>query len=323
MNSILKINNLIVDFFTDRGVARALDKVSFKLEGGESLGIVGESGCGKSVTALSIMQLIPSPPGKIVSGEIIFEGEDLLRKSERQMRKIRGKDISMIFQEPMTALDPVFTIGSQLTSVIRRHQGLSNGDARDLAIRMMQKIDIPIPEKRIDEYPHELSGGLRQRVMIAMALSCNPSILVADEPTTALDVTIQAQVMHEIQKLQEADNMAMVMITHDMGVIAETCKNVVVMYCGSIIEQADVKTLFANPKHPYTLGLLESIPKIRENKIETLPTIKGLVPDLLHLPKGCKFIDRCPKAKKVCGEKMPEMTEKNDGSFVACYFPNM
>lgn len=322
MNPILSVNNLVVDFTTDRGTARALDGVSFDLDQRGSLGIVGESGCGKSVTSLAIMGLIPSPPGKITSGEIFFQGEELTSANRKRMQSIRGKEISMIFQEPMTALDPVFTVGNQMCSVIRRHQGLSKKAARELAIEMMARISIPIPEKRINAYPHELSGGLRQRVMIAMALSCNPKILIADEPTTALDVTVQAQVMQEVQKLQDSTDMAMILISHDLGVIAETCSNVVVMYCGSIIEKAPTKTLLQRPAHPYTAGLLESIPKIREHKELTLPTIKGMVPDLLDLPSGCKFSDRCPKVDTLCRQKRPEMKTLENDSAVACFFPN-
>ncbi len=322
MEPLLSIKNLVVDFHTDKGIAHAINDVSFSVNKSETLGVVGESGCGKSVTALTAMRLIPLPPGRIVSGNIFFNGNDILQKSEKEMRAIRGKDISMIFQEPMTALNPVYTIGNQISSVIRNHQSLSRSAARELAIEMMKKIDIPIPEHRLKEYPHQLSGGLRQRVMIAMALSCNPSLIIADEPTTALDVTVQSLVLKEMRELQQEFNMAMIMITHDMGVIYETCQKVVVMYCGKIIETADVETLFKRPKHPYTVGLLNSVPKIRKEKTAQLPTIKGIVPDLLNLPKGCSFADRCQFAQEMCRQELPKLKSNADQTQVACFFPN-
>lgn len=322
MTALLDLKNIVVEFTTDRGVIRALDNVSFSLERGETLGVVGESGCGKSVTALTIMQLIPDPPGKCVNGQVMFNDRNLLSLSEREMRKVRGREVSMIFQEPMTALNPVFTIGNQLIGVIRDHQKVNKKEARQRAIEMLKKIHIPIPEKRMTEYPHQLSGGMRQRVMIAMALSCQPSLLIADEPTTALDVTVQAQVMAEIQELQEQLKTSMILITHDMGVVAESCQKVVVMYCGKIVEQADVKTLFKSPKHPYTRGLMESIPQIRKERLEVLPTIKGIVPDLLHLPKGCRYADRCPKVEERCHAELPALTQQPDGSWASCFFPN-
>ncbi len=322
MEPLLNVNDLVVDFHTDKGVAHAINHVSFQLNKGETLGVVGESGCGKSVTALAVMQLIPIPPGRITSGNIFFNGEDLLQKTEKEMRSVRGKDISMIFQEPMTALNPVYTVGNQLTSVIRNHQKLSRSDAKKLAIKMMQKIDIPIPNQRMKEYPYQLSGGLRQRVMIAMALSCNPSLIIADEPTTALDVTVQAQVLKEFRKVQDESDTAMILITHDMGVIYETCQNVLVMYCGNVIESADVSSLFKKPKHPYTVGLLTSLPKIRDEKQKELPTIKGIVPDLLHLPTGCNFADRCPRVEARCLKEEPTLKQMPDNSKVACFFPN-
>jgi len=321
MKPLLNIKNLVVDFHTEKGTAHALNNVSFHLNQGETLGVVGESGCGKSVTALAIMRLIQSPPGRIVSGQIEFKGTNLLEKSERQMRSIRGKDISMIFQEPMTALDPVFSIGNQLTSVIRNHQKLSRSGACQLAVEMMKKVDIPEPEKRMKEYPHQLSGGMRQRVMIAMAMSCQPSLIIADEPTTALDVTVQALVLSELAKLQKSHKMGIVLITHDMGVIAETCKDVIVMYCGNVVETADVRTLFRSPKHPYTVGLLHSLPKIENSKLDKLPTIEGIVPDLLHLPKGCNFVNRCPRAKAMCRDQEPSLEIQPDKAKVACFFP--
>lgn len=322
MKPLLNIKNLGVDFYTDKGVAHALKNVNLSVNEGETLGVVGESGCGKSVTALAIMQLIPSPPGEIVSGSVEFRGDDLLQKSEREMRSVRGADISMIFQEPMTALNPVYTIEKQITGVICNHQKLSRSDAKGLAIEMLKKTDIPIPERRMKEYPHQLSGGLRQRVMIAMALSCNPSLIIADEPTTALDVTVQALVLKEMNELQRDFNTAMIMITHDMGVIYETCQNVIVMYCGKVIETAEVMTLFRTPKHPYTEGLLSSVPKIRKKKLDVLPTIKGIVPDLLHLPQGCAYADRCSYVQERCRKEEPELIKKPDGSQVACFYAN-
>jgi len=320
VDQLLKVRNLVIDFHTDKGVAHAINNVSFSLSQGETLGVVGESGCGKSVTALAIMRLIQSPPGQIVSGQIEFKGENLLEKTEKEMRSIRGKDISMIFQEPMTALDPVYTIGNQITAVIRNHQKLSRSDANALAVEMMKKVDVPIPEKRMKEYPHQLSGGLRQRVMIAMAMSCQPSLIIADEPTTALDVTVQALVLTELFELKEKHQMGLILITHDMGVIAEACRNVIVMYCGNVVEAADVRTLFNAPKHPYTVGLLNSLPKINTKKQLRLPTIEGVVPDLLYLPKGCNFVSRCPRANEICQEKEPNLEIQSDNSQVACFF---
>ena len=263
---VLRIKDLVVEFKTDKGIIRALDGVSFDVYSGEPVGIVGESGCGKSVTALSVLRLIPNPPGRIVSGSIELDGLEITELSEREMRDLRGNKASMIFQEPMTALNPVFTIGNQMTEVIRVHQKVSKKEAEAIAVKMLKTVEIESPEKRLKQFPHELSGGMRQRVMIAMALSCNPKVLIADEPTTALDVTVQAQVMDEIERLQEKLGMGLILITHDLGVIAEACKKVVVMYCGQIIEVSDTKALFENPKHPYTRGLLDSIPRVRDKK---------------------------------------------------------
>ena len=317
MEPILEIKDLAVDFKTDKGTVRAVNSISFSVNANETVGIVGESGCGKSVSSLAVLGLVPKPPGEIAGGSIKFKGRELVGLSEREYQKVRGKDISMIFQEPLTALNPVLTIGYQMTDVLRRHQGLSKAEARKTAIGFLEKVGIPAPEKRIDEYPHQLSGGMRQRVMIAMALSCGPSLLLADEPTTALDVTTQAQVMGEIDRLQKEMGMAVVLVTHDMGVIAETCQRVVVMYCGEIVETGPVKEIFANPKHPYTKGLLASIPVVREKKIPRLPTIDGMVPDLLSLPKGCRFSNRCELVKDQCHQKSPRL---DDGSHrVACF----
>jgi oligopeptide/dipeptide ABC transporter ATP-binding protein len=321
MEPLLQVRDLAIEFYTDKGVARAVNKISFNLDKGEALGLVGESGCGKTVTSLSILNLIPSPPGKVVGGEIIFNGVNLLSLPESKMRKIRGCDISMIFQEPMTALNPVFTVGNQLTEIIRIHQKLSRRNAWRRALEMLEVVGIPAPKNRIKEYPHQLSGGMRQRVMIAFALASNPKVLIADEPTTALDVTIQAQVMDEIKRLQREFHMGMILVTHDMGVIAETCENVIVMYCGDIVEKATAKELFAHPEHPYTRGLLNSIPKIRKTKLKRLPIIKGMVPDLLSLPPGCPFADRCKNAQDFCRHEAPTIRKTGEMHWVSCHFP--
>ena len=319
---VLRIRDLVVEFKTETGVIRALDKISFEVMAGESLGIVGESGCGKSVTALSILKLIPSPPGRIAEGSIELDGIDVVSQPEHAMRKVRGALASMIFQEPMTALNPVYTIGNQMVEIIRVHQKVSKAEARKQAIEMLTTVNIESPEERIDQYPHELSGGMRQRVMIAMALSCSPKLLIADEPTTALDVTVQAQVMDEIKRLQQEMNMGLILITHDLGVIAESCSRVVVMYCGKIIEMATTGELYQNPRHPYTRGLLDSIPRIRKEKLKSLPTIQGMVPDLADLPKGCRFADRCPKVEDRCRSEEPPLEDTEDGGKVACFHPN-
>jgi oligopeptide/dipeptide ABC transporter ATP-binding protein len=319
---LLSIRDLVVEFKTEKGTIRALDGVSFDVMPGEALGIVGESGCGKSVTALSILKLIPDPPGRIAGGSITLDGVDVVAQPEDRMRKVRGELASMIFQEPMTALNPVYSIGNQMMEVIRVHRKVSKAEARKRAIEMLRTVDIESPEERIDQYPHELSGGMRQRVMIAMALSCSPKLLIADEPTTALDVTVQAQVMDEMKRLQRKLHMGLILITHDLGVIAETCSRVVVMYCGKIIEIADTRELYETPRHPYTSGLLDSIPRVREEKLKTLPTIKGMVPDLSDLPQGCRFADRCPKAEERCHTEQPPLEETDRGSKVACFFPN-
>lgn len=315
---LLKVENLTVEFKTDKGVVRAINGASFEVMPGETIGIVGESGCGKSVSSLSIMGLVPSPPGKIVDGSIQFQGRELIGLNEKEYRKIRGNDISMIFQEPMTALNPVLKISTQMVDVIRNHNKVSKAEAKERAIDMLRTVGIPAPEQRVNEYPHQLSGGMRQRVMIAMALSCKPSLLLADEPTTALDVTIQAQVMKEMVRLQKELNMAVVLVTHDLGVVAESCKRVVVMYCGEVIEQGRVEDIFANPKHPYTQGLLKSIPIVRDKKIPRLPTIEGVVPDLFHLPNGCRFADRCEKVSAPCQQSSPKLLGES-GHQVACF----
>jgi oligopeptide/dipeptide ABC transporter ATP-binding protein len=311
-NKILEVKDLQTSFFTERGEVKAVDHVSFDLYSGKTVGIVGESGCGKSVTSLSIMRLIPNPPGKIVGGDILYKGKSLLGLSMEQMRKIRGNEISMIFQEPMTSLNPVFTIGNQLIEAILLHQDLSKGEAINKAIEMLKIVGIPAPDKRIKDYPHQLSGGMRQRVMIAMALSCNPQILVADEPTTALDVTIQAQILDLLRDLQQKVGMAIMLITHDLGVVAETAHEVVVMYAGVVVERAPVLELFASPKHPYTKGLLNSIPVLNKDKSggvkkTRLEPIPGIVPSLLDLPKGCRFQDRCKYVEDACKVAEPEL----------------
>jgi len=320
---LLRVRNLVVEFDTDQGVIRAVDGVSFDLQAGETMGLVGESGCGKTVTGLALLGLVPSPPGRIVSGSIEFLGRDLTNLAEAELRKIRGSEISMIFQEPMTALNPVFRIGNQMMDVLRLHQGLTRRQAHSAAIEMLAKVGIPDPDQRVDDYPHQLSGGMRQRVMIAMALSCGPKLLVADEPTTALDVTTQAQVLELITKLQQEFGMAMILVTHDLGVVAETCQKAIVMYCGSIVENSPIEALFHTPRHPYTAGLLASIPRVRDEKVTELPVIPGMVPDLLHLPSGCRFADRCAKVKDRCRQKMPELQQlAKTQTLVACYEPN-
>jgi len=319
---VLSVQDLVVEFSTENGVVRAVDRVSFDVYPNETVGIVGESGCGKTVTGLSLLGLIPSPPGRIVSGRIMLDGTDLTALSESEMRNIRGGDISMIFQEPMTALNPVFTIGNQMIDVLMVHRHLTRRQSRDAAIEMLAKVGIPVPDKRVDEYPHQLSGGMRQRVMIAMALSCDPKVLVADEPTTALDVTTQAQVLEQINKLQEEFHMAVLLITHDLGVVAETCRRGVVMYCGRVIENATIDKLFERPLHPYTAGLLDSIPRIRAERIADLPIIPGRVPDLSHLPEGCRFADRCCKATDRCRRESPTLGSYEDSlDLVACHTP--
>jgi len=314
---LLQIKDLKTYFFTDEGIARAVDDVSLTLNEGETLGIVGESGCGKSVTALSIMRLIPQPPGKIVGGEIHFAGRgDLTRLPEPEMRKIRGNDISMIFQEPMTSLNPVFRIGNQIAEAIQLHQKVSKKVALDKSTEMLEIVGIPSPEKRIKDYPHQLSGGMRQRVMIAMALSCNPKLMLADEPTTALDVTIQAQILDLMNKLKEDVGTSIILITHNLGVIAEMAKKVSVMYAGVVVEHADIRTLFSEPLHPYTTGLLTSIPRVDRTagKKSRLNTIPGIVPSLLELPVGCRFSDRCPHVHEPCRKWEPPLATPSNAS---------
>ena len=319
---LLDVKNLKTYFFTDEGVVRAVDGVDFYINKGETLGVVGESGCGKSVTALSIMKLIPQPPGRIVEGEINYNGTNLVTLAPNRMRKIRGKEISMIFQEPMTSLNPVFTVGEQIAEAIRLHEGLGRRDAMAKTVDMLKLVHIPNAERRVKEYPHQLSGGMRQRIMIAMALSCNPKLLIADEPTTALDVTIQAQILDLLNELKSKLRMAVMLITHDMGVIAETAQRVVVMYAAKVAEEAPVADLFKEPLHPYTQGLLRSIPRIdlaatSRRRLETIP---GTVPTLRgDIAPGCRFAPRCPFVKSVCTEKDPVLKEVKPGHKVSCW----
>jgi oligopeptide/dipeptide ABC transporter ATP-binding protein len=318
---LLQIKGLKTHFFTDDGVSPAVDGVDYEVRKGETLGVVGESGCGKSVTALSIMRLIPDPPGKIIAGDIVFEGHSLLALSNEEMRRIRGNKISMIFQEPMTSLNPVYTIGNQISEALRLHQGLSKKDAHDRSIDMLQLVGIPLPERRVNEHPHQLSGGMRQRAMIAMALSCNPSLLIADEPTTALDVTIQAQILDLMVSLKADLDTAIILITHDLGVVAESAARVVVMYAGKVVEEADVYNIFEHPLHPYTEGLLESIPRIDHStqKKARLTEIQGVVPIPSQLPPGCHFHPRCPKVMDVCRHENPVLKEEKADHRVRCW----
>jgi peptide/nickel transport system ATP-binding protein/oligopeptide transport system ATP-binding protein len=316
--ALVDVKNLKTYFYTEEGVVKAVDGVDYEIYPGETLGIVGESGCGKSVTSLSIMRLIESPPGKIVAGEINFQGKDLIKIPEKEMRKIRGNDISMIFQEPMTSLNPVYTVGDQIIEAIMLHKGVGRKEARKQAIDMLTKVGIPLPEQRVDEYPHQLSGGMRQRVMIAMALSCDPKLLIADEPTTALDVTIQAQILELMNSLKESYGMSIMMITHDLGVIAEVSDRVAVMYAGKVVEYTDVNTLFDDPKHPYTWGLMKSIPKL-DKDVDRLEAIPGSVPSPLNFPEGCKFNTRCPLAEGKCYDEEPPLEDAADGHMVRCW----
>ncbi len=315
---MLRVSGLRTHFFTADGVVRAVDGVDFAIRRGETLGLVGESGCGKSVTSLSVMRLI-APPGKVVEGEISLEGTNLLALSEEEMYGIRGNRVSMIFQEPMTSLNPVFTVGDQISEAILIHEKVSAEQAKKRAIEMLGLVGIPQPQQRYNAYPHELSGGMRQRVMIAMALSCSPRVLIADEPTTALDVTIQAQILELMKDLKERTHMALLLITHDLGVVAEMCDHVAVMYAGQIVEQADVHSLFKDPKHPYTQGLLASIPTLATQTDARLNVIQGTVPNLLRLPPGCRFAARCPYAWDTCLETNPRLIDLGEGRRVRCH----
>jgi oligopeptide/dipeptide ABC transporter ATP-binding protein len=318
MEELLRVEDLKTYFYTHEGIVKAVDGVSFTINKGETLGLVGESGCGKSVTALSIMRLIQSPPGKIVGGKIFLDGTNLLELSEKEMRNIRGCKISMIFQEPMTSLDPMFTIGSEIMEVLKLHQDLKKDEARKKVIESLLTVKFPDPEKRIDDYPHELSGGMRQRVMIAMALSCNPALLIADEPTTALDVTIQAQILKLIDDLRKKFNTSVLLITHDLGVIAKTCDNVALMYAGYMVEYTDVHTFFKEPLHPYAQALLKSIPRL-DVDTKRLKIIQGLVPNLLDLPTGCPFHPRCDYCFEPCTKTLPPLVQAGKRHWVRCY----
>lgn len=317
--ALLEIDDLKTHFFTDAGVLPSVDGISFTIDHGETVGIVGESGCGKSVTAMSILRLIPQPPGKIVGGRIMFEGSDLVTLKDAALRRIRGNDIAMIFQEPMTSLNPVYTVGDQIIEAITLHQHTTYDEARVRAIHMLTEVGIPAPEVRIDEYPHQMSGGMKQRVMIAMALSCNPKLLIADEPTTALDVTIQAQIIELLSRIQRERGMAVMLITHDLGVVAETCTRVVVMYAGRIAEMGSTLSLFEQPAHPYTVGLLASLPD-RARPGEPLATIQGTVPSPLDFPSGCRFRNRCPRADGACTQEPPLVT-LGGGHIAYCHHP--
>ncbi|MBW1698487.1 MAG: ABC transporter ATP-binding protein [Deltaproteobacteria bacterium] len=320
-DALLRIDDLHTHFYTDEGLVKAADGIDITIGSGDTLGLVGESGCGKSVTALSIMRLIQEPPGRIVKGEVLFHDLNLLKLSEREMEHIRGNRISMIFQEPMTSLNPLFRAGDQIAEAIHLHQKVSKAEAKRRAVQMLQKVGIPDPEKRAKEYPHQMSGGMRQRVMIAMALSCNPELMIADEPTTALDVSIQAQILELMNNLKEDFGASILLITHDLGVIAEMAQTVAVMYAGKIVEYVDVVRLFDNPRHPYTSGLMDSIPKmddaVPEDKM--LRTIPGVVPSLYDLPTGCYFQPRCSLSSDVCFEKVPPLLEIEPGHLLRCW----
>ncbi|MGB9739435.1 ABC transporter ATP-binding protein [Chloroflexus sp.] len=320
MAPLLEVRDLRTYFHTQDGIVKAVDGVSFYVNRGETLGIVGESGCGKSVTSLSIMRLIPNPPGKIVSGQILFDGEDLLQASEEEMRRIRGNRIAMIFQDPMTSLNPVLTIGRQITESLELHLKLSKKEARDRAIELLDMVGIPSPSKRLDNYPHQFSGGMRQRVMIAMALSCNPELLIADEPTTALDVTIQAQILELINRLREELETAVILITHDLGVVAGMTDRVTVMYAGKVVEEGPTAEIFANPRMPYTIGLLRSIPRLDEERGRRLTPIRGLPPNLIDLPPICPFSPRCDYAREECLARVPELRRVGPDHRAACHF---
>jgi oligopeptide/dipeptide ABC transporter ATP-binding protein len=318
---LVDVKDLQTYFFTDDGVVKAVDGISFTIRCGEVVALVGESGCGKSVASLSIMRLIDKP-GKIIGGELLFKGEDLLKKTEEEMRKIRGSEIAMIFQEPMTSLNPVYTIGNQISEAITLHQKIHATEAKRRTIEMLYLVGIPEPERRFSQYPHEMSGGMRQRVMIAMALSSNPDLLISDEATTALDVTIQAQILDLMRGLQKKLGMAIFIITHNLAVVAEMADTINIAYAGKIVESASAREIFKSPRHPYTYGLLQSIPKFTEKKTnEPLPAIEGMVPSPYHMPKGCRFNPRCPFATEKCREEEPEIIELTPGHLVRCFHP--
>ena len=319
---VLSVRNLKTYFYIDVGVARAVDDLSFDVGRGKTLALVGESGCGKSMTALSILRLVPDPPGRIVGGQVLFGGRDLVQASEPEMREIRGNAISMIFQEPMTSLNPVFRVGGQIGSILALHQGLDRAEARRQAIDLLEQVGIPAPDRRVDDYPHQMSGGMRQRVMIAMALACDPELLIADEPTTALDVTIQAQILDLLRKLQEERGMAIILITHDLGIVAEMAHDVAIMYAGKLVEHAPVSRLFASRKHPYSQGLFESLPSF-QTRGDRLKTIEGQVPAAIAFPDGCRFHPRCPRAMAVCAHDEPPLFEVGPEHACACWLHDM
>ena len=314
---LLSVKNLSTEFPVKKGIVRAVEDVSFDVDAGEILAIVGESGSGKSVTSLSVMGLL-AEPGRVAAGSMEFEGRDLATLSEKDYRELRGNDMAMIFQEPMTSLNPVYRVGKQIVEAIRTHEKISKKEARERAIDLLRKVGIPSPEKRIDDYPHQMSGGLGQRVMIAMALACNPKLLIADEPTTALDVTIQAQILDLLRRLRDDTGMAVLLITHDLGVVSETADRVVVMYCGQVVEEAEVRALFDHPMHPYTLGLLKSIPRLEDDDTKRLYMIKGMVPNPLEMPPGCHFSDRCDSCMDICRTQMPKLVDAG-GRKVRCF----
>lgn len=319
MDRILEVKRLRTHFFTEEGVVPSVNGVSVHIDAEETLGLVGESGCGKSVTSLSIMRLIPSPPGRIVGGEVLFRGRDLLQMPMDQMRRIRGNDIAMIFQEPMTSLNPVYPVGDQIAEAVILHQKVKRREALDRAVEMLRLVGISSPAERLYQYPHQMSGGMRQRIMIAMALSCNPQLLIADEPTTALDVTIQAQILELMKDMRQKFHSAILLITHDLGVVAEMTDRVAVMYAGKVVEEASTKDLFRRPLHPYTTGLMESIPRVDTPAGTRLHVIDGVVPNLLRLPSGCAFAPRCPKAMDVCRVEEPRLAEVEPGRQVSCW----
>lgn len=317
-NNLLEVKDLKTYFFTRRGVVKAVDGVNFSLRGGETLGLVGESGSGKSITCFSIIRLVPQPAGRIVGGQVIFNGEDLLKKSEREMTNIRGKRISMILQDPMVSLNPLYTIGDQVTEPIIQHQGLDKKDSWEKAKELLTLVRIPSAEVRMKEYPHMMSGGMRQRIVGAIAMSCQPHLLIADEPTTSLDVTVQAQFLRLLKELQQQANVSMIMVTHDLGIVAKVCDRVAVMYAGRIVENTDVRELFNNPTHPYAEALIKSLPKMEE-KAERLYTIEGQPPELHNLPPGCSFAPRCPKVMNICRQEFPPEVEVKDRHYVSCH----
>jgi oligopeptide transport system ATP-binding protein len=319
MAELLQVNELRTHFFTPDGVVKAVDGVSFALDEGETLGIVGESGSGKSVTAMSIMRLIPWPPGKVVGGEILYRGENLLKYSDDEMRHVRGKEIAMIFQDPMTSLNPVLRVSRQIGESLQLHMGMTGTQARNRSIELLKMVGIPSPADRVDNYPHQFSGGMRQRVMIAMALSCNPKLLIADEPTTALDVTIQAQILDLIRRLKREFNTAVIFITHDLGVVAGLCDRVMVMYAGQVMEQGRTQQIYHDPRHPYTLGLLKSVPRLDEERKERLEPIPGLPPDLMNMPSGCPFYPRCTFREPRNEFERPPIRSVDEGHIVACW----